>query len=114
MAGRAEVLALRRAVGFLAGAKLSSFLVVQLDRLGPVLDTVVVVPLDEAHPDYAGLPGLVRATRAESGAAVEQVAVVPQVTSLPLERCEAAPVGRARPATLEQVARALRMVLELG
>jgi mRNA-degrading endonuclease toxin of MazEF toxin-antitoxin module len=108
------VLALRRAVGFLPGATLSRFLVVQSDRLGPVLETVVVIPLDEAHPDYAGLPGLVAVARVEAGGDGDAVAVVPQVTSLPLSRFEAHPVARVKPATLDRVGHALRMVLDLG
>jgi mRNA-degrading endonuclease toxin of MazEF toxin-antitoxin module len=110
---RGEVLTLRRAVGFLPGSKLASFAVVQADRLSAALETVIVVPLDQAHEDYAGLPALVAVSRDEAGLRSDQVAIVPQVTSLPLSRFEAGATGKLRKATLERVERALRIVLDL-
>ncbi|HVU02542.1 MAG TPA: type II toxin-antitoxin system PemK/MazF family toxin [Polyangiaceae bacterium] len=113
MAGRGEVLALRRAVGFLPGSELSRFIVMQTSRLAPVLETVLVIPLDEPVPDYTKLPGLVPVTAAEAGTKSSQLALATQLTCLALSRFEPTSVGRVRPSTLARLDRVLRFVLEL-
>jgi mRNA-degrading endonuclease toxin of MazEF toxin-antitoxin module len=104
---------LRRAIGFLPGARLERFAVLQSDRLSRAIDTVIAIPLDEARPEYAGLPGAVPVSVREAASGREQVALVTQLTSLPRSRFEASAVGRLRPATLSQIGRVVRVVLEL-
>jgi mRNA-degrading endonuclease toxin of MazEF toxin-antitoxin module len=113
VAARGEVLQLKRAIGFLPGERLELFLVVQSDRLAKALDTVLAVPLDKAHPDYAGLPGIVGLGPAELGERKARVAVVPQLTCLPLERFELHPAARVKPATLIRIDRVIKLVLDL-
>lgn len=113
MAARGDVLALRKAIGFLPGERLERYVVLQTDDLTAVLDTVVVAPLDHAHPDYAALPGLVPIAAGEAGTASDQVAIVPQLLSLPLDRFEVAPVGRAGVLTLRRIEGILLMLFEL-
>jgi mRNA-degrading endonuclease toxin of MazEF toxin-antitoxin module len=110
---RGDVLALRRAIGFLSGDKLEHFVVVQSDRLQGVLDTVVAVPLDEGRPGYGGLPGIVPVSAREAGTKREQVAIVTHLASLPAERFEAAPVGRLRSTTMSRIGSVVRLILEL-
>jgi len=110
---RGDVLALRRAIGFLPGAKLDRFAVVQSDRLARVLDTVIAVPLDEARPEYAGIPGIVPVGSREAGTKRDQVALVTQLTSLPGDRFEPSAVGKLRSTTLARIAEVTKLVLEL-
>jgi mRNA-degrading endonuclease toxin of MazEF toxin-antitoxin module len=110
---RGEVLVLRRAIGFLPNGKLERFAVIQSDQLSGVLDTVIAVPLDDAIKDYAALPGMVPVSAAEAGSAAEQVALVTQLTCLPLERFEPSRAGRLRPATMSRVSRVAKLVLDL-
>ena len=110
---RGDVLALRRAIGFLPGAKLERFAVIQSDRLARALDTVIAVPLDEARGEYAGLPGIVPVSSREAGTKRDQVALVTQLTSLPAERFEAAAAGKLRATTLARIAEVMKLVLEL-
>ena len=114
MAARGDVLALRRAIGFLPGERIDRFAVLQSDRLAGVLDTVVVIPLDDRRPEYSTLPGVVPVTGAEAGTEREQAALVTQLTNLGLDRFEASPVGRLRPATLRRIGQVLKLVLELS
>lgn len=109
---RGDVLALRRAVGFLPGARLERFVVVQSDRLA-ALDTLLAIPLDEAHTAYAGLPGMVPVSRTEGGTKRDLVALVTQLASVPESRFDPVPVGKLRPNTLQRIGRVLQIVLEL-
>jgi hypothetical protein len=110
---RGDVLTLRRAVGFLPGARLERFAVIQSTRLDRVLDTLLAVPLDEARPEYKELPGVVGVSAREAGTRGEQVAIVTQLTCLPAARFEAVPVGRLRPNTLARIGAVTRLILEL-
>jgi mRNA-degrading endonuclease toxin of MazEF toxin-antitoxin module len=113
VAARGDILQLKRAIGFLSGERLELFLVVQSDRLAKALDTVLVVPLDKNYPGYAGLPGIVGLGPADLAERTARVAVVPQLTSLPLERFEPQPTARVKPATLVRIDRVIKLVLDL-
>lgn len=110
---RGDVLALRRGIGFLPGAVLERFAIFQSDRMTGLLDTVIAIPLDEARPEYAGLPGLVPVSPKEAGTKRAQVALVTQLTSLPAERFEAMGVGKLRPSTLARIGGVVKLVLGL-
>ena len=114
MAARGDVLALRRTIGFLPGAELARFVVVQADRITRALDTVVVAPLDEALPVYSSLPGAVPVSASEAGTKKKQVALVTQLTTLPLDRFEPTPAGRIDRSTRTQLESVIRLVLELA
>jgi hypothetical protein len=113
VAGRGEVLALGRALGFLPNAEISRFVVMQTNRLASVLETVLVIPLDDPLPEYDGLPGLIPVSAAEAGTKTPRLALATQLTCLALSRFEPAAVGRVRPGTLTRLDRVLRFVLEL-
>lgn len=113
MAARGDVLALRRGIGFLPGERLEAFVVVQSDRLSHSLETVIVVPLDRSVPEYAGIPGVVPLAPTEAGEWKTKVAVVPHLTSLPLERFAPERIGRLRPGTLVRMGRVIRLAMDL-
>ena len=113
MAARGDVLALRRPIGFLAGAELDRFVVVQADRITRAIETILVAPLDEAVPVYAAMPGAVPVSASEAGTKKKQVALVTQVTALPLDRFEPVAAGRIDRATRARIDSVLRLVLDL-
>jgi mRNA-degrading endonuclease toxin of MazEF toxin-antitoxin module len=113
VAARGDVLALRRPIGFLAGAELDRFVVMQADRITLALETILVAPLDEALPVYAALPGAVPVSANEAGTKKRQVALVTQLTALPLDRFEPMTAGRLDRATQARLDGVLRLVLDL-
>jgi mRNA-degrading endonuclease toxin of MazEF toxin-antitoxin module len=113
VAARGDILALHRAIGFLPGERLEEFLVLQADRLSRALETVIVIPLDHAAPYYSGLPGILALGATETGEWKNKVALVPHLTSLPLERFSPESRGRLRTATLARVGRVVDLVLDL-
>lgn len=114
MAARGDVLALRRAVGFLPGAELDRCVVIQADRITQALDTVLVAPLDEAIDAYAALPGAVPVSPAESGTRKKQVVLLTQIATVPLSRFEPASVGRLTHPTRTKMDGVLTLVLDLA
>jgi mRNA-degrading endonuclease toxin of MazEF toxin-antitoxin module len=113
VAGRGEVLALRRAVGFLPDARLDRFVIVQADRLTRISETVLVAPLDEALDLYASLPGALPVSAVEAGAKRRQVALLTQIVTLPVERFEPTAVGKLERPTRAKMDQVLRLVLDL-
>lgn len=114
MAARGDVLALKRAVGFLPGAELDRFVVIQADRITQALDTVVVAPLDEAIDAYSVMPGAVPVSPTESGAKKKQVVLLTQIATVPLSRFEPSSVGRLAHGTRTKMDGVLRLVLGLS
>ena len=114
MAERGDILALKRPIGFLAGAELDRFVVVQADRITRAIETVLVAPLDEAVSIYSDMPGAVPVSALEAGTKKKQVALVTQITALPLERFEPTAAGRIDRATRARIDGVLRLVLDLA
>jgi len=113
VAARGDILALKRAVGFLPGAELDRFVVVQVDRMTQTLDTVIVCPLDEAVEAYSAMPGAVPVSPSEAGTKKKQVAIATQIVTLPLSRFEASIAGRLTRTTRSRLDDVLKLVLEL-
>jgi hypothetical protein len=97
VAVRGEVLALRRAVGFLPKARLERFVIVQADSVTRALETVLVAPLDEALPVYGAMPGALAVSAREAGTRKGQVALLTSLATVALERFEVLPGRQARP-----------------
>lgn len=114
MAARGDVLALRRAVGFLPNARLERFVVVQADEITRVTETALVAPLDDALGIYSSMPGAVPVSASEGGAEKRQVVVLTQIMALPIERFDPMAVGRLGRATRARMDSVLRLVLDLA
>jgi len=114
VAARGEVLSLLRPVGFLRHARLERFLVVQADRVTESIETVLVAPMDEALPIYTAMPGAIPISAREAGAKKKFVAILTQVTCLPLERFESIAVGQIDRGTSARIDGTLRLVLGLA
>lgn len=106
---RGEVVALPRRIGFGRGDALELFVVLQSIAFAE-LPTVVVAPLDEAVPVYAGYPGAVPVRRADGR---EMVVLVPNLRAMRSDRFEAGPRGRLDPKTLGAIDRVLRILLAM-
>lgn len=113
MAARGDVLALKRPIAFLAGAELDRFVVVQADRITRALETVLVAPLDEAVSLYTEMPGAVPVSPSEAGTKKKQVALVTQLTVLPLDRFEPIAAGSIDRTTSARIDAVLKLVLDL-
>jgi mRNA-degrading endonuclease toxin of MazEF toxin-antitoxin module len=114
VAARGEILALKRPIGFLAGAEIDRFVVVQADRVTRAIETVLVAPLDEAVPVYSNMPGAVPVSPSEAGTKKKQVALITQVTALPLDRFEPTAAGRVDRTTRGRIDTVLKLVLDLA
>lgn len=110
---RGDVLVVRRRLGFGAGDRREHFVVLQSDLLQRDLETVVVAPLDDDLPLYAGDPLVVHATKREAGATEPQVILVQHLTSVLRDRFDAARVGRLRASTMRDVERLVTILLEI-
>lgn len=104
---------MRRSLGFGEGPQGEPVVVVQAERLNAILPTVLVVPLDAAASLHARNPLAVPVSAAEVGAETAHVAVTTHVRVVPRDRLAPAAVGRLRRATMDEVDRALRLVLDL-
>jgi mRNA-degrading endonuclease toxin of MazEF toxin-antitoxin module len=113
VAKRADVLVVRRRLGFGADARREHFVVLQSDLFHGELDTVIVVPLDEDAPMYDGDPLVVRVTPKEAGTKTTHVVLVAHLTSVLLDRFDSGTVGRLRPASMLQVERIAAILLSL-
>lgn len=113
MSNRGDVLRLRRRLGFGDDAEGEPVVVVQAGRLNAILPTVLVVPLDAATSIHAKNPLAVPVSAAEVGAKTAHVAVTTHVRVVPGDRLTAGAVGRLRRTTMDEVDRALRLVLDL-
>jgi hypothetical protein len=112
VAKRADVLVALRKLGFGTSSRRERFVVVQSDLLVGV-DTVIVAPLDDDAPMYAGDPLVVRLAGAEAGASQPQVALVHLIAAARLDRFEPASVGRLSSRSMGLVDSLLRTVLHV-
>jgi hypothetical protein len=114
MADRGDVLRLKRRLGFAAKGEAEGVIVVQATPLNSVLSTLLVVPLDPAVGAYTRHPAVLRIPGAETGSAVDQVAVPWRLRAISADACAPGPVGRLRPATLAALDDLLKLVLDLS
>jgi mRNA-degrading endonuclease toxin of MazEF toxin-antitoxin module len=112
VAKRADVLVALRKLGFGTGGRRERFVVVQSDLLVGV-DTVIVAPLDDDAPMYAGDPLIVRLSGVEAGTSQPQVALVHLIAAARLDRFEAVSVGRLSSRSMGLVNTLLRTVLRI-
>lgn len=112
MAKRGEVLVARRRLGFGAEGRREHFAVLQSDLLAG-LETVVVAPLDDDAPVYRGDPLALPVPAREAGTRRPQVLLAHLLTSVLVDRFDAATVGKLSSRTMASVDDALRRVLQL-
>jgi mRNA-degrading endonuclease toxin of MazEF toxin-antitoxin module len=113
VADRGDVLRLKRRLGFAVKGEAESVVVVQANPLNGVLPTLIVVPLDPAVGAFADHPAVLRVSREEAGARVDQVAVPWRLTAIGGDALAPGPVGRLRSGTLRALDRLLKLVLDL-
>jgi mRNA-degrading endonuclease toxin of MazEF toxin-antitoxin module len=114
VARRGEVLELRRRIGFGGGGRVERFVVLQADHVTRVLGTVLAAPLDDALSVYSRYPGALPVTSSEAGTRGNQVLLLPQLSSLALDRFEPDVCGKLRSETLRRAERTLKLLLELS
>jgi mRNA-degrading endonuclease toxin of MazEF toxin-antitoxin module len=112
MAKRADVLVVRRKLGFGSAGRREHFVVVQSDILSGI-DTVVVAPLDDDAPMYGEDPLAIHVSAKEAGTKVGQVVLAHLLAAAPLEKFEAEVAGRLSPGSMTEVEEALRTILSL-
>lgn len=110
---RGDVLVVRRRLGFGPGERREHFVVLQSDLLQRDLQTVVVAPLDDDLPLYAGDPLVARITKREAGTTRPQVVLVQHVTSVLRDRFEPTRAGRLKASSMRDVERLLAILLEV-
>lgn len=106
---RGEVVSLPRRIGFGRGDALELFVVLQSVRFAE-LPTVVVAPLDELVPVYAGYPGAVP-VRTSDGR--DMVVLVPSLRAVRAERFAPRGLARVDAKTLAGIDRVLRNLLDM-
>jgi mRNA-degrading endonuclease toxin of MazEF toxin-antitoxin module len=112
VAKRGEVLVARRRLGFGAEGGREHFVVLQSDLLAG-LETIVVAPLDDDGPVYADDPLTVPVPAREAGTRRAQVLLAHLLTSVQLDRFDAAAVGRLSSRTMARVDDVVCTVLQL-
>jgi len=112
VARRADVLVIRRRLGFGAEGRRERFAVLQSDLLTD-METVIVAPLDDSASMYEDDPLAVHASPKEAGTRGGQVVLVHLVAAVRLDRFESVASGRLSPKTMNHVDDALRTALEL-
>ena len=114
MARQGDVLIAKRRLGFGAPGRAEHFVVLQSDAFADSLDTVVVVPLDEAYRIHETDPLAVRVMPTEVGSGSTQFALVALMTSAPLDRFERTAAGRRRARSLARVKALVGTLLDLS
>jgi mRNA-degrading endonuclease toxin of MazEF toxin-antitoxin module len=106
---RGEVVSLPRRIGFGRGDALEHFVVLQSIRFAE-LPTIVVAPLDEAVPVYAGYPGVVPVCTSDGR---DMVVLVPNLRAVRTDRFAPRSHGRLDAKTLAAIDRVVRIVLDM-
>jgi hypothetical protein len=106
------VLVTKRRLGFGAEGRQERFVVLQSDAFRDALDTVVVVPLDEALPIHETDPLALRLANKEVRTGSPQFALVALMTSARLDRFERSTAGRLRSRSLLRLGALARILLD--
>ncbi|WP_394833624.1 type II toxin-antitoxin system PemK/MazF family toxin [Pendulispora rubella] len=113
MASRGDVLVSRRRLGFSGPGRDERFVVLQADGFEPLLDTVLVAPLDEVRSVYERDPMAVRISAQEAGTATDRVVLPANLSSVRLVRFEQDVVGRLKQESMGAIETAIRVLLAL-
>lgn len=112
MAKRADVLVVRRRLGFGAEGRGEHFVVLQSELLSG-FDTVVVAPLDHDAAIYDDDPLAVHVSAKEAGSKGTHVVLVHLLAAVRLEKFEPIVAARLSARSMARVDGALRTVLQL-